>query len=348
MKNIKLDDNIIIELLNYTEPDSNYDNNYYLDKITSKRIKNKINKKLNFKKRKLKYTASILIFISISTLTLCNPAWATNIKKSIFESIMTLHSGNYAEYENYTKNIYSSTYDKGINFIINQIACDYDKIIVSYTVICDKNIEDAQGLVNANFKIDGKDIEQYQYSMDSNNNVLNEGVFKLELKNENITNKFTLEMNITSIGNLDGDWSFNLDIDKNEITNDTKEYIINKEINIAGNKLNIKKINISPLSTEIEISGEETKNFKYFVFDDKGNLLKLTGLKIHEDNTNHDLDSSVFNYCSLIDMNTKSLTFLPYKEKECSINSNTSPLEVSQEDLEKLSFSDFKFSIELK
>ena len=268
-----------------------------------------------------------------------NPALAKGISVSIFEKLKILHSGSYVDFDKYTKNIYSYADDKGIRFAVNKIIADNNKIMMSYIVIGDKNRTDAQGIVSADFKIDGKDIEQTQISSNESDEILEQGVFELKTENNDFQrDSFDLNINVTSIGDVKGSWKLNLMIDKEQIMKESKEYIINKDINIGEDKVNIKRIIASPLSTVIEISDTTRGKYRYFVFDDKGNMIKYAGLSSYSDSES---SYEEFKYCGLINKETKELTFLPYEEanetgKSITYDIDRLPLEISQGDLGEL------------
>lgn len=68
MKNVNDNEDVIFELLNYAEINDEFDENLEVDDLTSKRIKNKLDKKLQKRKSKIKYAVvacSMLIGIGL-------------------------------------------------------------------------------------------------------------------------------------------------------------------------------------------------------------------------------------------------------------------------------------------
>lgn len=335
---IMYDESDIYELLNYNNDNDIYNDNYELDEITSKRIKGRINKKLFKKKRVRNYIAVALVLICIGGVTIEKPAFAAIIKEAIIQKIEVLR-GNYADYEKYTKSTNLSSYDKGIKFIIKEIASDDNEIMISYSIISDENLKEViknPNISNINFKVNGKELVSGGYG--GNGNLVNDkrydGVLKIDTMRDKLSNTFYLEMNVLSLDELDGNWKFNMKIDKNEINEETKNYEVNKDIDLDGDNLTIKRISISPLSTAIEVSGAMRK-YDYFLFDDKGNMINARGSSENE-------SGGEMHFNGLINSDTKSLTFLPYVVPE-DYNPNPRiydmdklPIELSQGELGKL------------
>ena len=311
MKNKDIDKNTIFELLNYAEIDNSYNEDFQLDKLTYKRIEKKMKKKLYYKRRKVKYFVSAMMFMCLVIATVNNTAFANGISVPIFEKLKILRSGNYVDLDKYTQNVYSYADDQGVRFAVNKVISDDNEIMLSYIVIGDKNKEEAKGIVSANFRINGEDIEQNQISSGGSDEILWQGVFELKAENGNFLDSFELNVDVVSIGDLKGSWKLNLMIDKKQASKDTKEYNINKDMDIGEDKINIKKIITSPLSTDIEITDTLDGKYRYFIFDDKGNIIKYTGLSSY---SNSEVSYEKLKYCSLISKETKELTFLPYEE----------------------------------
>lgn len=338
---IKYDDEEIYELLNYAEIDKAYNGIYEVDEVTYKKIKRKINEKLkrNNKKRRIKYAATAaVILISLGSFVVSNPALAANIQKSIIHKIEKLRGDN-SDYEKYVSNVNLESYDKGIKFVINEIASDSNKIIFSYSIISDKKLKDVvdnTNIISTSFKVDNNELNFGGYGGTGTlvNDNRYDGVMELNTVIANLPEKFILNMKVSKIDELEGNWSFDININKSEIQKKTKEYEINKEINLDEGKLIIKRIITSPLSTAIEISGDMWK-YHYFLFDDKGNMINAKGGSSNE-------KVGELQFGSLINKDTKSLTFIPfdfnedYKPNHRLYDINKLPLELEQGELGKL------------
>ncbi|MBI6874140.1 hypothetical protein [Clostridium aciditolerans] len=66
MRNVNNNEDVILELLNYAEISDEFDENLELDDLTSKRIKNNLDKKIQKRKNKIKY-AVIACIVLVST-----------------------------------------------------------------------------------------------------------------------------------------------------------------------------------------------------------------------------------------------------------------------------------------
>lgn len=335
---IKYNESEIYEILNYNNVDDIYNESYELDEIASKRIKGRIDKKLFKKKRVRNYIAAALVLICIGGVTIEKPAFAASVKEAIIQKFEVLR-GNYTNYEKYTKSANLTSYDKGIKFTINEIVSDDNEIMISYSIISDEKLNEVikyPNIDNINFKINGKELVSGGYggNGDQVDDKTYNGVLDLSTMRDTIPNTFYLEMNVLSIDELDGNWKFQIKIDKSEINKETKNYEVNKDIDLDGDKLNIKRISTSPLSTAVEVSGAIRK-YDYFLFDDKGNMINPRGRS--EDELGGEM-----HFNTLINSDTKSLTFLPYvnpdnyKPNPRVYDMDKLPIELPQGDLGKL------------
>mgnify|MGYP001066195751 CR=1 FL=1 len=84
MRNINNNEDVIFELLNYAETNDELDESFELDDLTSKRIKNKLNKKLQKRKNKSKYAVTACIILICTGLVF---AFSFNIRASKLLSI---------------------------------------------------------------------------------------------------------------------------------------------------------------------------------------------------------------------------------------------------------------------
>ncbi|BAH07060.1 sigma-70 family RNA polymerase sigma factor [Clostridium kluyveri] len=324
------------DLLNYVKVENYSIEDFELDEATSKRIKNNIKKKLNPNKIR-KYIAVALLLISLGSFTIVNPTLATNIQNSIIQTMQMLR-GDYTNYKKYTNNVNLSSYDKGVEFRVNEIVSDNNEIWISYSIISDKKIDEMvknpnMGLIE--FKINGKRLGGgYGESGEFVNNKRYDAVLELDTMRENITDTFYLDMDVKSIGELQGDWKFKIKVNKNDIQKETKSYEMNKNINLGEDTLFIKRISVSPISTSVEFKGALEK-WHYFLLDDKGNEIKARG-------GSSDGSEGEMHFNSLINRNTKYLTFIPfeyndnYKPDPRTYDIDKLPLELPQGNLGKL------------
>ncbi|MHC1682222.1 MAG: DUF4179 domain-containing protein [Clostridiaceae bacterium] len=336
---INCDDKAIYEILNYAEIEDNLNENFQMDEVTKKRIKNKINKKLNNKKRKVKYAATAAIaLICLVTVTISNPTLAANIQNSIIHTMEKLRGDN-GEYEKYKSNVNLESYDKGIKFVINEIVSDSNKIVFSYSIISDEKLKDLVSNINIsefNFRINGERMKTGGYGGSGYlvNDNRYDGVIEVNTMRAKLPDTFNLNININLIDEVNGNWNFAIKVDKKEIEKETKEYEINKEINLGEDKLIIKRIATSPLSIAMEVSGAMWK-YRYFVFDDEGNMINFNGGNAEE-------NVGELQFGALVNKDTKLLTFLPaelnedYKPNPRVYDIGNLPLELEQGNLGKL------------
>ncbi|ADK16469.1 MULTISPECIES: DUF4179 domain-containing protein [Clostridium] len=337
MGTVNSDEDIIFELLNYAEIDDKFDESFELDDLTSKRIKKNLKKKLQKRKNKIKYAVTACILICLSTAAISNPTLAVNIKESLTQSIANIR-GDYADYKKYTQHVSLTAYDKNIKFVINEIASDNNKIMISYSIIGDnslKNTLNVPGGITGMLKINEKNFT-FGDSIGSENQIGDkryDGVMEIDIMKHNFPNTFYLSMNITQIAGLNGNWKFNIKVDNKDIEKETKTYNVNKNISIGNTKYRIKRICITPLSTSIEVDGDISRH-SCFLFDDSGNMI------ISQSGSGDGSHGELY-YNALTNRNTKSLTFLPFDYKEDYVpprfyNMDKLPLELSQGELGKL------------
>lgn len=336
-KKDKYDDSSIYSLLNYAKLEDDYNEDFQLDKVAYKRIKNKIKKKLNGTKRRRKYIAAALLLICLGTFIIANPTLASNIQNSVIQTIQTLR-GDYTNYKKYIKNVNLSSYDKGIEFRVNEIVSDNNHVLISYSIISDKKMSEVIKNPNISiieFKINGKVLScGYGGSGKFVNDKRYDGVLEIDTMRENITNTFYLAMSVKEIDRIQGSWNFNIKVNKKDVKKETKNYRINKIINLGEEKIFIKRISISPLSMGIEVYGSLIK-YHYFLLDDKGNEIKARS-------ASSDGGKGEMHFNSLINGDTKYLTFIPfefndnYQVNPRIYDMNKLPIEMPQENLGKL------------
>lgn len=309
---IKQDDNNIYEFLNYAEVDEISEDEFELDPIMSKRIKSKINKKLFLGKKLTKYAAAALLLLCLGTFAINKPALAASIQESIIQKMEVLR-GSYADYKKYAANVDLTAYDKGIKFVVNEIASDDNEIMISYSIISDIKLTEVIKHPNVSiidFKINGKPLTSGGYGGNGRqvNDYRYDGVLEVDTMRDRVFDTFYLGMNVMSIDELEGNWQLNIKINRKEINKETKNYIVNKDIDLDGDKLTIKRISTSPLTTAIEVSGAMWK-YHYFLIDDKGNMINARGGSSNG-------SAGELHFSNLIDSDTKSLTFLPFEFRE--------------------------------
>ncbi|MGL4106814.1 DUF4179 domain-containing protein [Clostridium sp. LP20] len=334
-------DDYIYELLNYYNIEDEVEADP-LDDLTAKRIEGKIKTKIKKKKiipNKVKVAVAGVFIATNMILVFTNGQEVyANIGKSIIKTFKEI-VGDHADYEKYSTSVNLSTYDKGVKVEVNEVVTDGSEINIAYSLISDGKLKDIVGNPNifmAQFTVGGKDIGGYGSSGEMVNDNRYDGY--LSIRNSSgitLQDTFTLDMKANFIGTLEGNWELKINVDKNNIKDKIKEYNVGKAIDLGdGDRLKINKISTSPLSISMEISGDMWK-YSYFLFDDKGNEIIAKGGGSQN-------DKGSINFRSLINDDTKSLTFIPYKISDDYkvdpriYDINTLPLELSQGSIGKL------------
>ncbi|WP_206154813.1 hypothetical protein [Clostridium muellerianum] len=99
MRNANNNEDVIFQLLNYAETNDEFDESLELDDLTSKRIKNRINKKIQKRKNKLKYAVAACTILICTGLVF---AVSFNIRASKLQNIDKNVAG-YTTIKNYDK-----------------------------------------------------------------------------------------------------------------------------------------------------------------------------------------------------------------------------------------------------
>ncbi|WP_315120801.1 DUF4179 domain-containing protein [uncultured Clostridium sp.] len=333
------DNDVIYDILNYVNIEEDYDENFQLDQITSKRIKNNINKKLKGNKRRKKYFVASLLLMGLGAFAIINPTLASNIQNSIIQTMQVLR-GDYVNYKKYTTNVNLSSSNKGIEFKVNEIVSDNNIIMISYSIISDEKMDNPP-------RIDMMEIEINRESAGNGgsgrlvNDNRYDGVLEVNMMRRNIPDTFYLSIKTSSINNIKGKWNFNIKVNKSEIQKETKDYIINKNINIGAEEIFIKRVSISPISTSMEFNGSVGEHH-YFLLDDKGNEIIARG------SSGNGFEGEM-HYNSLVNKDAKYLTFIPFDYKGSYIsepktyNIDKLPLELPVGDFGKLIVKDIEW-----
>lgn len=340
MDNNKNNDEFIYELLNHENIDENIDA-IDIDEVTSKRVKEKINKKIKTNKKIGKKVAvaiaSSFIVANVVLVSVAGTEVYANVGKSIIE-IFRQEVGDKSDYSKYASDVNLSYSDKGIKMVINEVAADGNEINLSYSLISEngklKDIVDNPNILMAMVSVDGADTGGYGSSGKMVSESRYDGYLNID-DNSNSGDVFYLDMNYMSIDGLEGDWNFRIEIDKTEIAKKSKEYNISRNIDL-GNDTNfdIKKIKTTPLSISVEGS-EDMIDYYYFLIDDKGREIIAKG-------ASSDNNRTAIDFRSLIEEDTKSLTFIPYKHRDNYkpnhqiYDMNSLPIQISQGSMGKL------------
>ncbi|MBK1811690.1 DUF4179 domain-containing protein [Clostridium sp. YIM B02505] len=343
MNNTSKFDESIYSFLNYSDLDEDEFDDFLLDDFKSKKIKRRLNKKLNNNKIKTAYIASTLIFLSFTIVLFNNSAFASSVIHSINTTIKSLQ-GDFANYDKFGSPLNDSRVDNGITLTIDNISSDGNEIYIMYKATGDKdfnNIFDHGLGISAKFAIDGSDpLSSYSYGetgtiTDANNY---SGILKIDMPTKSLKKIFYLNMHVESVGNVNGNWDFKFKIDNTNINASTKKYKINKTINLGDSSFNLKSIEINPISTIIKIDGGLQD---FFLLDDKDKLIKSKS-----GNSNR-IDTTL-SFRNLIDMNTKTLTFIPYGHAEDYNNYppiihdiKPTPFEITQQGFGSLTIKEF-------
>lgn len=307
--------------------------------------------------------ASVVVTVGIGLFTV-NPTLAKDIPilNSVFEKLNQVF--NIGEnYIKYSEDINISKTYKGIEVTVNEIVTDNSSITIAYTIKNDKkfeeNIQDPHIRIDK-FKINDRD---YGSGMSQKGEFINEKTYIAYqsfhfIRDEEIPESFKLDLGISEIGDVRGNWDFKFDVSGIGKENIAKEYNIFaplKSVSLPNEDIVIEKISLTPINTNISISGvyknlsdNKGEENEWFLFDDDNMQVqsKSAGGSSSGENFEREL---IFDPVKKM---PKKLKVVPYKY----INSNDTtrtvvsekinskyPIELSQGKIGKLTIDKIEF-----
>ena len=301
-------------------------------------IKSKINDTLvnlnirKKKKTKLKIAVSVAaIFVAFLTLGITMPAYAKNIPiiGSIFK---LLDNGLYEKYDKYASDINVTKESNGVKVRISSIVYDGIDLNVAYTVESNEPMKSNPHILEKDFFINGK-LTTFSSGgdgkfLDGNKTYVGVETFKVskgEVPKEvqekmflggyvDIPDEFTLTLKIKEfLGEIKGDWDFNIQVASEKVNGKVKEIDINKDLNQIAEDMKVNKVITTPINTVVYASAKNdgsSSDINYIVEDDKGRMLQMKGAS-----GSGDSNGIYFSYKFKEKYeDSKSLTFTPFTQ----------------------------------
>ena len=246
----------------------------------------------------------------------------------------------------------TSVQSKGITVTINESILDENNLILNMTVKNDTAFEKSdsyndlavgviEGFVDDTLVFNsgssyGEFIDQHTYNMS----------IQHMISTNNLPAEFGLKYVIKTINDINGDWTFHLDLNKESINNASKIVDLNKIIDFQEGKVVINKVAFTPISTRISLLGSAelpTPKFPddplrngFIVYNQDGQEIPFIGIDYNIDSNGNYMASIE---CDPVDTLPSSLTLIPYsrifsgsnKEISAKIKPNTIPIVLTRD-----------------
>ena len=256
----------------------------------------------------------------------------------------------------YGKQVNSSSSDKGIELIIDNVAADDSFINITYTIKSDKKLTDIDKAYSDPFVARPflfLFIEKEQIIPDGNieaeatiasDNEL-KGILRYSLSKYDIKDNTKLELRTDEIFNTQGNWSIKFSMDKKSTENKTNKYIINKgktivktydynnkDIDVRFN-LNIENVVLSPLGDQITITEKVDTMYNdwypsignsFALFDENNKSLDIIDKGFTGSTIANDVTTQPFEFIKA-DRDIKSMTLVPFEFDESIKNKMLEP-----------------------
>lgn len=350
------DEKDIFKLFNYTSDDysgNEDDSDVKMDDLRKKRLrKNLINQvKDKNSTKKFKYKTASVVLIAILAICFSMPVLVEKIPvlKYIVQSL-AFNGENHGAYEKYSKLANKSVTDNGITLSINEVLCDNNEVVIGYTIKSEGNIKDIIKTGKELIELQGKNSNYVPFNLgislrvngklagggtngggkylDDHSYIQSEAIL---IGDKNLPSVFNADLNVKDIGGVKGNWNFKFSVSKDQILKNTTVFKTNTTVKFPYATINVEKVSFTPLNTSIRVTSkfnkeyinsnkleEEGGDFKWFVFDDKGNeITEKNGLggKINNESDGNFWYESNFQNLKYV---PKYLTVIPYR-----INYNT-------------------------
>lgn len=170
-------------------------------------------------------------------------------------SVLELFNINKEKYEQELVSVNEQVTSNDINLILEEYAMDHNAIVVNYTIKTDKTLNFEEGKDNmvietfANNDIHMK-VDKQNYVVDSENNLYKVSTLYSIEQFENTLDQFTLNINVKEIAGIEGEWQFNIDMDKSE-KEENRTYGFNEDFHVGSNRIPI-KTNYLPIAISVE------------------------------------------------------------------------------------------------
>lgn len=169
-----------------------------------------------------------------------------------------------------------SVTDQNIRFTVDEVYFDGIQIVLNYDV----------EYLNAKDKINEKDSSvDYKFSIIGaepgwsstyKSAILNDHAFigsmVIVIEADQYLDGYQLQMNISRIGQVKGNWSITVPLSVSKTAPYTKTFFPNKDFVIDGKKGTVERITMTPVTTRVIIRSEDKIEFRRLVFDIRDNL----------------------------------------------------------------------------
>lgn len=224
-------------------------------------------------------TATLVLALFIGALSI-SPAFADLIFKTRTadkaERINGLNNGiKQAINNNYKQHVGKSDEHDNITFTVDDILVDKTTLVIFYTIENNnpeyKNERIIVGPESYILYGDGKYVP-LQYRENTTRLSDNTGMIKYDFTDVagfSMPDKFIFKTELrTTKTEFNEFWEFEIPIDKASLDNDERNYVLNKTIDVAGQKIIIKELTVTPVNAIINLSLDKENSMQIFGFKD--------------------------------------------------------------------------------
>lgn len=305
--------------------------------------------KIGMNKRRYKYKRlaglTVAWFLGITIFTVTLPAYADKVP--LLNNIVDYFtSSRYENYDKYASDLNITKESKGVKVTINKVVYDGLDLAVFYTVESENGISNMPSFIDSNLKVNGKKVsfsssgsgefikDNKAYVGHITYDVVDKKVIPKDIQEESfyggyveIPDEFLFSLEFNNIkGILEedyirGNWSFDIPVTNEAVNGRVKEYEANINLADVNNGVNINKVITSPINTAIQGTyyGSEFSNIDFIAFDNEGRYIETKSGSVFGTVLK---DNKFINYFTNkfkeIYEDTKSIMFIPYKDKEVS------------------------------
>ncbi|AKL95750.1 hypothetical protein CACET_c23040 [Clostridium aceticum] len=313
---------------------------------TSKKLDDFVNKlpdKKVFYLKKFMTVASLLLVFTIVSIA---GAYANGYRlQDIYHLFGFYHSDK--DLSKYVVINNTSVQSEGITVTINESILDENNLILNMTVKNDTAFEKSdsyndlavgviEGFVDDTLVFSsgsgyGEFIDQHTYNLS----------IQHMINTKNLPTKFGLKYVIKTINDINGNWTFHLDLNKEFINSASKIVDLNEIIDFQKGKVVINKVAFTPISTRISLLGsadlpapkfpDDPLRDGFIVYNQDGQEIPFIGIDYNIDSNGNYVASIE---CDPVNTTPSSLTLIPYKrifsgsDKEISAKVNLNKLPI--------------------
>lgn len=335
----------IYEVLNDIDIDENEFEEIFVDDIEKERVKKNLRKSIGKKRlmNKKKICAAAITFVVMSSAIIAKPALAINIPiiGELFKK--NLVSVN-KDYVNYIETIGKTKSYKGIDVTFESAVADKNTLFLSF-IVKNNNKEiknDYRDYTNAispmkSMKINGKYVSMsggasWDFIDKNTIRVLQD----IDLESDNIEDKMNVDIDISKLFGISGDWGVQFFMDKSKQTERTYEKELNVDININGVKGKISNVTVTPLTVKIEgkghfndMSDNNVSELYFIVLDDTGKILRSNGSSSCDGDISKGKDKLKWSHRFISNANMNTITIIPeYTMPNSNISKRLPPVKL--------------------